>query len=298
MRDSDRITFQELSELSDLDVLGLLDEVDQPIFEREFNAATPLEQDQLRERQAQLVTRLVGELGLADASALPADLKQRVLNAIASENELIEASLAPLARIGRRRRERMQRTLPSLAAPGSLTDSTLQLRQVTRSAVIWRAASFALMAGLLVSLITSIWISRDAQIASRLALQQSASEQLKERYEQDLDSMLLPGEGQYVLGLSTEEGFNGAFAVHLDTDQKKNTVELLVFGIDPGDYSIRYTEEGGESRTIGFRVDHRTTVVPFDEVPVGLATTLASSSWSIIGQDGTIVAECNPGLKA
>jgi hypothetical protein len=297
MSDPNQITFQELSDLSDLDVLGLLDEVDQPIFERGFNAATPLEQDQLRERQAQLVTRLVGELGSADSQALPADLRQRVLNAIDSENQLIAASLAPLARIGRRRRERMQRSLPHLPTSTGQPDSALQLRQVTRSAVIWRAASFALMASLLASLIAGIWISRDAQVANRLASQQSASEQLKERYVVDLDAMLLAGENQYVRGLSTKVANNGAFAVHLDKDKKKNTVELLVFGIDPGDYFIEYMKEGTRKK-IGFRVDHRTTVVSFDEVPVGLAHTLASTSWSITDEDGITIAEWNPGLNA
>ena len=295
MSDLNRITFQELADLSDLDVLGLLDEVDQPIFERGFNAATPLEQDQLRERQAQLVTRLVGELGLADSKALPAELRQRVLSAIESENELIAASLAPLARIGRRRRERMQRSIPHPSATTVQPDSTLQLRQVTRSAVIWRAASFALMAGLLASLIAGIWISRDAQVAYRLASQQSASEQLKERYAIDLDKMLLANEGQHVLGLSTEVANNGAITVRLD--KQENTVELLVFGMAPGDYFIDYMIDGQRNK-IAFRVDHRATVIPFNEVPDGLAGTLASSSWSIADQDGNIVARCNPLIAA
>ena len=96
MSDSDQITFQQLCELADLDVLGLLDEVDQSDFEQGFNGSTPLEQDQLRERQAQLVTRLVGELGLDDSEGPTEELKQRVIESILSENQRLEASLAPL----------------------------------------------------------------------------------------------------------------------------------------------------------------------------------------------------------
>ena len=297
MSDSDRITFQELCELSDLDVLGLLDEFDQPLFERGFNLATALEQDQIRERQAQLVTRLVGELGLADTEALPAELKQRVLDAVHSENQMLEASLAPLARIGRRRRERLQRMQDQPHASVLAVDSVLQLRQANRSAVIWRAASFALMASLLASLIAGVWISRDAQEANRLASQLSASQQLKERYDLDLDSIMHANAGQHVLGLSTEPRFNGAMAVRLDTEA--NAVDLLVFGMNPGDYAIQYTKND-VTKKIQFKIHERATVVQIDGSGIedGLAKALASSRWSIIDSDGIVVARCNSMVTA
>ena len=298
MSDSDRITFQELCELSDLDVLGLLDEFDQPLFEHGFNVATALEQDQIRDRQAQLVTRLVGELGLADTEVLPTDLKQRVLAAIDSENQLLEASLAPLARIGRRRRERMHRTQVQSTHALAPVDSVLQLRQANRSAVIWRAASFALMASLLASLIAGVWISRDAQEVNQLASQHSASQQLKERYDLDLDSIVHASEPhQHVLGLSTEGRFNGAMAVRLDTEA--NAVDLLVFGMNPGDYAIQYTKND-VSKKIQFKIHERTTVVQIDGSGIedGLAKALASSRWSIIDSDGIVVARCNSRVTA
>jgi hypothetical protein len=291
MTDSDRSTFQQLCDLADLDVLGLLDEVDQPEFEQGFNRSTPLEQDQIRERQAQMVTRLVGELELDATEGPSEELRQRVIESILSENDRLEASLAPLARIGRRRRERIQRSgVNRQDLELSVADRTIQLRQAARSATVWRAASFALMAGLLASLIAGVIISRDAQEANRLASQQSATEQLKDRYSVDLESMLLANEDQHVLGLSTEVATNGGLTVRLD--KVNNTVDLVVFGLKPGEYFVDYTIDGKRNQ-IPFRLDHRATVVSLSNIPDGLASTLASSSWTITDQDGNTVARCN-----
>ena len=176
-------------------------------------------------------------------------------------------------------------------------DSVLQLRQANRSAVIWRAASFALMASLLASLIAGVWISRDAQEANRLASQLSASQQLKERYDLDLDSIMHANAGQHVLGLSTEPRFNGAMAVRLDTEA--NAVDLLVFGMNPGDYAIQYTKND-VTKKIQFKIHERATVVQIDGSGIedGLAKALASSRWSIIDSDGIVVARCNSMVTA
>ena len=294
MSDSGRITFQQLCDLADLDVLGLLDEVDQSAFERGFNGSTPLEQDQLRERQAHLVTRLVGELGM-DASEVPSEeLRQRIHDSIRAENARLEASLAPLAHIGRRRRERTHRSGASNHANGSSgAGQALRLQQAIRSATIWRAASFGLMAGLLATLIAGVVISKDAQEANRLASQQSASEQLKERYNVDLESMLSVGPGQYVLGLATQVAQDGGVTVRLD--KENNTVELVVFGLKPGDYFLQYDRN---QKRIPFRLDNRATVVTLSDIPEGLAGVLASSSWSIADQNGSVVAVCNSNITA
>ena len=291
MSDSDRITFQQLCELADLDVLGLLEDVERSAFEQGFNQSTPLEQDQLRERQALLVTRLLSDSATEDSEGPSEELRERVLDAIHSENARLEASLAPLARIGRRRRERTHRSDSAESAFISAgADQTIRLRQAARSATIWRAASFGLMAGLLASLIAGVWISKDAQEANRLASQQSASEQLKERYSVDLDSMLLANEDQHVLGLATEVATNGGLTVRLD--KANNTVDLVVFGLKPGEYFVDYTIDGQRNR-IPFRLDHRATVISLSNIPDGLASTLASSSWSITDLDGNTVARCN-----
>ncbi|HAW96122.1 MAG TPA: hypothetical protein DCX60_07600, partial [Phycisphaerales bacterium] len=91
------MTHQELLDFADLDVLGLLDEVDSTRFEAAFQKATPADQDLIRERQAALATQLVGA---PDAHVLSAELKARVLGTIQSENDAIDSALAPVARIG------------------------------------------------------------------------------------------------------------------------------------------------------------------------------------------------------
>ena len=88
---------------------------------------------------------------------------------------------------------------------------------------------------------------------------------------------------------------NGAMAVRLD--KVANTVELLVFGMNPGDYAIQYTKND-VTKEVKFEIHERTTVVQIDGIADGLATTLASSSWSIIDSDGNIVARCNPRVIA
>lgn len=292
MSDSGRITFQQLCDLADLDVLGLLDEVDQSAFERGFNGSTPLEQDQLRERQAHLVTRLVGELGIEASEAPSEELRQRIHESIRAENARLEASLAPLAHIGRRRRERTHRSGTSNHANGSSgAGQAMRLQQAVRSATIWRAASFGLMAGLLATLIAGVVISKDAQEANRLASQQSASEQLKERYNVDLEALLNVGPGQYVLGLASEQLAKGGLTVRLDTSE--NTVELVVFGLKPGDYFLECTFKD-EPMKIPFRLDNRATVVTLSDIPDRLAETLATSNWTIIDQDNFTIATCNP----
>ena len=149
------------------------------------------------------------------------------------------------------------------------------------------------MAGLLATLIAGVVISKDAQEANRLASQQSASEQLKERYNVDLESMLSVGPGQYVLGLATQVAQDGGVTVRLD--KENNTVELVVFGLKPGDYFLQYDRN---QKRIPFRLDNRATVVALSDIPEGLAGVLASSSWSIADQNGSVVAVCNSNITA
>jgi hypothetical protein len=143
---------QDLLEFADLDVLGLLDEIDSTRFEAAFQKATPADQDVIRERQAKLASQLVGT---SDVSALPESLKARVLESIQSENDAIDSALAPVARIGIGRWRREQANNPSIQPADDFSRhklaDPLAMRRLQRSSAIWRAASFGLIAGLAVS---------------------------------------------------------------------------------------------------------------------------------------------------
>ena len=113
----------------------------------------------------------------------------------------------------------------------------------------------------------------------------------KERYNVDLEALLNVGPGQYVLGLASEQLAKGGLTVRLDTSE--NTVELVVFGLKPGDYFLECTFKD-EPMKIPFRLDNRATVVTLSDIPDRLAETLATSNWTIIDQDNFTIATCNP----
>lgn len=298
-------TGQELRDLADLDALGLLDEIDQKRFERALADATIAEQDRIRDRQAALVERLVGE----PTEALPEDLKQRVMDAVRCEIEQFDASLAPIARIGRRKRERMQREV-ELAAQGAGTGSgfaSLELRGVRRSAVIWRAASFALAASLVAAIFFLYDTTGSALKIEELAYQQVGSEELREVYGEQIESVLATP-GNRVLGLATvdlaENAANtktmqGAFNAVLNT--KENTLHLITFAVTPGEYTIHYEDEQGVARTIPFSVGVKTAVIDVGlngELPTGLARHLQNTSWDIRNSSDQLLFRCNQQLSA
>jgi len=308
-------TGQELRDLADLDALGLLDEIDQKRFERALADATIAEQDRIRDRQAALVERLVGE----PTEALPEDLKQRVMDAVRCEIEQFDASLAPIARIGRRKRERMQRE-EELAAQGAGTGSgfaSLELRGVRRSAVIWRAASFALAASLVAAIFFLYDTTGSALKIEELAYQQVGSEELREVYGEQIESVLATP-GNKVFGLATvdlvenaanandlaENAANaktmqGAFNAVLNA--KENTLHLITLAVTPGEYSIHYEDEQGVARTIPFSVGLKTTVIDVGlngELPTGLARHLQNTSWDIRNSSDQLLFRCNPQLSA
>ena len=141
------MTPRQLLELATLDALGLLDDVESAMYTRSFHDAPARVQDE--------VLRLQGEIA-SDPLLLPGeepdpDLRERVLKAVADALAL-DDSLAPLARIGRQRRERDDSSRRGPIRLGG-------------SGQFWRAASFA-MAG--VSLIMAYFLAIGRQASSEL----------------------------------------------------------------------------------------------------------------------------------
>ena len=292
------LTHQELLDFADLDVLGLLDEVDSTRFESAFQKAPPADQDLIRERQAALATELVG---LPDAKSVPEALKARVLGSIQSENDVIDSALAPVARIGigRWRREQASGSTVQPAdaehSESSSTDSFL-IRRLQRSALIWRAASFGLITGLAVSLLIGFSMVENAKEATRLASQRAASEQLSELYPQELASVINNFKSDQVIGLATSVAHRGSITAILDTEE--NNVRLMVFAIKAGEYAITYTDDAENEHRLGFKVDEGMTIVRMDSVDEGVARALASRKWAVRDSNNALVAVCNPGIAS
>lgn len=282
-------TARELRDLADLDALGLLEEIDQRRFERAFGDATIAEQNVIRERQATLVERLVGE----PTEELPTELKERVFAAIRGEIENLDEALAPLARIGRRLRERAQRE--EERGIDALPIANLELDRIRRSAILWRAASFALTASLIAAIFFLFDTSGSAEKAHMLASQQAASEELLESYGHDLDALVQEDNADHVLGLATTSTFRGAASVVLNTST--NSAKLVTLGLKPGTYTINYLDTKNVVQTLGFTVAFPSTIVDLAQagaLPPGFAKLLASTTWEIKDSDNITVAVCNP----
>lgn len=286
---------QDLLEFADLDVLGLLDEIDSTRFEAAFQKATPADQDVIRERQAKLASQLVGT---SDVSALPESLKARVLESIQSENDAIDSALAPVARIGIGRWRREQANNPSIQPADDFSrhklSDPLAMRRLQRSSAIWRAASFGLIAGLAVSLLIGYSMVGNAKEATRLASQRAASEQLSKLYPQGLADVVNNFKSAEVLGLATSVAHRGSITAILDREQNK--VRLMVFAIKAGDYSINYTDDNESHHVVTFKVNEGMTIVEMKSVEEGMARALASRKWFIKDSTNAVVAVCNPGI--
>ena len=291
------MTHQELLDFADLDVLGLLDEVDSTRFEAAFQKATPADQDLIRERQAALATQLVGA---PDAHVLSAELKARVLGTIQSENDAIDSALAPVARIGigRWRREQASQSVvqPADDSDHMLASDPALTRRLQRSSTIWRAASFGLIAGLAVSLLIGYTMVENAREATRLASQRAASEQLSELYPQELANVVNNFKRDQVLGLATALGHRGSLTAILNTEE--NDVRLMVFAIKAGEYAITYTDDSEIEHRIGFKIDEGMTVVQIPALEEGVARALASRKWFVTDSNNSLVAVCNPGIAS
>tara|TARA_B100001059_G_scaffold234766_1_gene278169 strand:+ start:1049 stop:1945 length:897 start_codon:yes stop_codon:yes gene_type:complete len=291
------LTHQELLDFADLDVLGLLDEVDTTRFENAFQKATPADQDLIRERQAEFATQLVDT---SNELSPPEQLKARVLESIQTENDAIDSALAPVARIGigRWRREQIGGTLVQPADESHLEESgdPTQMRRLQRSSAIWRAASFGLIAGLAVSLLIGYSMVESAREATRLASQRAASEQLSELYPQNLGSVINNFKRDQVLGLATSFAHRGSITAILNTEE--NNVRLMVFAIKAGDYSISYTDDAENEHRLGFKVDEGMTVVEMASLDQGVARALSSRKWVVRDSNNSVVAVCNPGIAS
>ncbi len=176
------MTPRELLELASLDALGLLDTVEEAVYTRSFHDAPATIQDEVLRRQAEIANDLL----LLPADEPEPNLRERVLKAVAAAVDRDELSLAPLARIGRRRR-----------ATDGETGSRFGL---TGSGQFWRAACFVL-AG--VSLIMVYFLAVGSQNSRELYIAAINDDTKK------LEVLLTPRPAQFLLDASRKVPLSG-----------------------------------------------------------------------------------------
>jgi hypothetical protein len=118
------------------ETLGLLDQEETALLERLFANMTPDDQAAVLDLQA-AVAREIGGAGVEEPDRA---LRYRVLARLAEESAVDAAASGPLATIGAARAARSG--TPVMPRVGQVSE--LQFDRVSRSAAVWRAASFAL----------------------------------------------------------------------------------------------------------------------------------------------------------
>lgn len=157
MQAKDAQNSQQLLELAVLDAFALLEPMEAELFDRAFHDAPQAVQDRIRLMQADLAA----DMSLLPSGTPPADLRQRVLDAVAAAADKEASRLAPLALIGARS-----------AASGERGRATL-------GTTAWRAAAMALLGVSVVLAIFAVDANRRATRITEYALNVDADQVLQ-----------------------------------------------------------------------------------------------------------------------
>lgn len=281
--DKDLMTSAELRELADLESLGLLEEVDAERFERAFAAATVAEQKFIRNRQATMTRQLLG----TPLKELPQGLRDRVLAVIRAENERVAETLAPLASIG----ASAGRESSNYATESAMsTTQSIEDRRVRRAAVLWRAASFALMAAVLASMFMAAEYRHWAKQAEELASQESNAIEFRDTFGENLNEITSESVSNHHFALANAQNARGSVVALLDTDA--NVARLMVSGLAPGRYTVQRRDASSAWTTVTvFDLYESNTMVTLKNNTSGFADSLARLDWRIVDANGLPVAE-------
>ncbi|MDA1008318.1 MAG: hypothetical protein O2800_04870 [Planctomycetota bacterium] len=181
----------ELIELAQLEVLGVLDESDLARLDRLKRQAPPALHAELVGLQASLSS----DVSLLPTAEPDLALKYRVLARVADAVEARDSTLVPIASIGRNHeaatndrsmkanraamvREENAEVVRALASAARDSGTDALVIRWRRSAFLWRAATIAIAGGLLATLVANHSLSQRAATISELALSNSVHEKL------------------------------------------------------------------------------------------------------------------------
>lgn len=237
---------QELLELAQLDVLGLLDAEERESFERAFRAAPPALQAQIRREQ----TRLAGDgmTNLLPQVEPPLGLRARVLSAIRDA----------MTTVAGRSRDR--------DIAGRLTPEIAAAHGVNRW---WRAGAIGAVAAAVVFAFTTLQVRSDYdQLAAATRANQMTEFFLKEYGHRFEKSLLSPSTRfvQFSPADTSSIDSDGVGKALLLLDQSTNRAQLLLKNLASasGEYSLVIMDEQGqiaravlEFRTTGNGIESR-----------------------------------------
>lgn len=266
----------ELLKTAALDIFGLLDEYEATEFSRAFHDAPASVQDEIVALQADLAADPVFQAN----EAPPPDLRDKVLERVGQAVEEEAKRLAPIATIGR------GRALRSVDLNA--------VRALDRSARVWRAASFALAASLLVVFFLFARAANQAEEIARLALNNLTSEQLREMIGPDFESFVR-NPNVTAVAMKPQIAVPAANAVIRLNDLSRQAF-VYTFGLPEGAYLLRARIENGSGDDVvvdlkqftsdGFEATLRQDI---DQDKFTGITTLATITWEIVDLDRNLV---------
>lgn len=261
---------QELRTHAVLDALGMLDASDAAQFDRAFRDAVPGVQAELRRLQAEVAA----DPSLLSSEEPAADLKARTLARVMTEVEAHEAQLAPIAHIGRAGVRSGRRAVGSIDAQDLMAQAmelaTLRtdVDRFSRSSRAWRAAAFALVAGLVAALVFQVSVQGLAARITELALGTATAREINEALDHPGAIAIIEG-ADFRRGLASPAGANGG-TVTLAVDVGAKSAFLFTVGLRPGTtYTLLAVDDVGTRTAVS-------TFVPRSDV-WGMVVALGSS---------------------
>ena len=280
----------EIFELAQLEVLGVLESPDVVRLDRMFREASPAVQREIVELQSTLARDEWRLLPMIDPS--PA-LGWRVVARVMEDVDLQDEHGVPLASIGRKAKAGAVQTSHPNTQGGTTSDTTPRaaiaeaLAPWRRSSFLWRATSIILAGGLLASIALNLATSRQAARISELALQGTVTSELLEFLGPDLRTFL--DQRCIVRGLvATSVRDNGSVGVLLSPDYSRVMVQWI--GLPTAQrYMLRAVDgASGVSQEIGsVSIVNQIGGTRFDSLPAG--TVNAASDWELVDEHGTVI---------
>jgi hypothetical protein len=260
----------ELIEQAALEALGLLDEQEAAAFERAFEAAPESVQEQIRRIQAETVT---GVAAMSDEEPAPA-LRGKVLSAVADAIEDEARELQPIASIGVRSRR------GQVATAVREERGALRHRGMERQLMVWRAASIALAASLLTTLVLSGVYRITNGSLQQLVDNGASMRQIEAELGTDYGRLL--GGSPVIVSLQPQvPNVSGQFLLN------ETRGAVLLFGLrSNASYTLKLRDDSGERLSVNLTAGPWVTAARID----GLSReALAGCTFELLDDRGTRV---------
>ncbi|MFO0826649.1 MAG: hypothetical protein U0572_00740 [Phycisphaerales bacterium] len=311
MTSPDPMSRDELNDLAPLDAFGFLDDYEAALFNRSFHHAPASVQDEVRALQAGLVTD-PAFLSTEEPRAL---LKQKVLLRVQEEIEALEEELQPLAQIGQSVAAQAAGGFGAgqagaLAARGGNADgesgeaefgappaSDRAMRELVaeiraraslgvkdRATPYWRAATFFLAAGLIVSLYFLGRFMRTAETVARLAQQQVISAELAAAVPDLTDFAYRDSQIRGLLSIDSK--VNGTATLYIDPQHHRALLLALGLSASKGPFTLRAVDEVGNATVIA---NFKTTDPVFGMVAENLPADMLTCKLELLDGDGKVI---------